>query len=55
MTKTLIQVPREVWGKVKDFATVKNVSVNLAVEELLTKALAETGYLLVGGAARVVN
>jgi len=53
--KTLIQIPREIWGKVKDFATVRDISVNIAVEQLLTKALVESGYLLGGGKARVVN
>jgi len=53
--KTLIQIPREIWGKVKDFATVRDISVNIAVEQLLTKALVESGYLLGGGQARVVN
>lgn len=53
--KTLIQIPREIWGKVKDFATVRNISVNIAVEQLLAKGLVESGYLLGGGPARVVN
>lgn len=53
--RTLIEIPREIWGKVKDFATVRDVSVNIAVEQLLTKALVESGYLLGGGPARVVN
>ena len=53
--RTLIEIPREIWGKVKDFATVKDISVNIAVEQLLTNALIESGYLLGGGPARVVN
>ena len=54
--KTLIEIRREIWGKVKDLATVRNISVNLAVEQLLTKALVDSGYLLGGGGpARVVN
>ena len=53
--RTLIEIPREIWGKVKDFATVRDVSVNIAVEHLLTNALVESGYLLGGGPARVVN
>lgn len=44
--KTLIEIKRQVWGKVKDFATVKEISVNLAVEHLLTQALTESGYWL---------
>ena len=35
--KMLIEIRREIWGKVKNFATVRNISVNLAVEQLLTK------------------
>ena len=54
--KTLIEIRREIWGKVKDLATVRNISVNLAVEQLLTKALVDSGYLLGGdGPARIVN
>ena len=44
--KTLIQIKRQIWGKVKDIATVRSISVNLAVEQLLTQALIESGYLL---------
>lgn len=44
--KTLIEVSRQVWGKVKDFATVKDISVNVAVDQLLRYALTESGYLL---------
>lgn len=44
--KALIQIKRQIWGKVKDIATVRNISVNLAVEQLLTQALTESGYLL---------
>ena len=50
--KTLIEIRREIWGKVKDLATVRNISVNLAVEQLLTKALVDSGYLLGGAAQR---
>lgn len=42
--KTLIDVSRNVWGKVKDFATVKDISVNSAVDVLLSHALEELGY-----------
>ena len=42
--KTLIDVNRNVWGKVKDFATVKDISVNSAVDLLLSHALKEFGY-----------
>jgi hypothetical protein len=43
--KTLIDIDKVVWGKVKDFATVKEVPLNLAVEDLLRCALTEFGYL----------
>ena len=42
--KTLIDVNRNVWGKVKDFATVKDISVNSCVDLLLSHALKEFGY-----------
>ena len=44
--KTLIEIPRQIWGKVKEFATVKDISVNFAVEQLLTDGLIESGYIL---------
>jgi hypothetical protein len=37
--KTLIDVNRNVWGKVKNFATVKELTLNSAVELLLKNAL----------------
>lgn len=37
--KTLISVDRTIWGKVKNFATVKELSLNSAVEFLLKHAL----------------
>ena len=42
--KTLIDVNRFVWGKVKDFATVKELTLNSAVELLLINALNKFGY-----------
>jgi hypothetical protein len=42
--KTLIDVNRNVWGKVKDFATVKDISVSSTVDLLLSHALKELGY-----------
>jgi len=47
--KILVEVNRSVWGKVKDFshfATVKELCVNSAVEELLEQALIKSGYTL---------
>ncbi len=37
--KTLINVDRTIWGKVKNFATVRELSLNTAVEFLLQHAL----------------
>jgi hypothetical protein len=39
--KTLINVDRTIWGKVKNFATVRELSLNSAVELLLQQALSE--------------
>jgi hypothetical protein len=44
--KTLVEVNRKVWGKVKNFATVKNISLNSAVELLIRYALERFGYTL---------
>jgi macrodomain Ter protein organizer (MatP/YcbG family) len=44
--KTLIDMPRFVWGKVKDFATVKDLTISSAVEQLLIQALNSHGYTL---------
>jgi hypothetical protein len=37
--KALIDVDRKTWGKVKNFATVKELSLNNAVEHLLQSGL----------------
>jgi hypothetical protein len=42
--KTLIQVNRSLWGKVKDYATVNELNLYSAVERLLTQALISNGY-----------
>ncbi len=42
--KTLIEIDRRIWGKVKNFATVKETSLNTAVGYLLTYALDNSGY-----------
>lgn len=44
--KALIDISRSIWGKVKDFATVEDLSLNSAVESLITEALKEHGYFL---------
>jgi hypothetical protein len=44
--KTLIDVKRCLWGKVKDYATVNSLSLNSAVEDLLKEALCSKGYFL---------
>jgi hypothetical protein len=40
--KTLIIIDNRIWGKVKDYATVEEISVSSAVEVLLKKALNES-------------
>jgi hypothetical protein len=42
--KTLIEVNGSLWGKVKDYATVKDLSLYSAVERLLLQALIANGY-----------
>jgi hypothetical protein len=42
--KTLIEIDRKVWGRVKNFATVKDASLNTAVGYLLDYALDNSGY-----------
>ena len=42
--KTLIQINRATWGQVKNFATIKDLSLNSAVELLLASALNRLGY-----------
>jgi hypothetical protein len=44
--KTLIEIPRFVWGKVRDFATVNEITASSAVEQLLIQALSSNGYEL---------
>lgn len=39
--KTLISIDNRIWGKVKDYATVKELSLNSAVQQLLETALIE--------------
>ena len=40
--KTLIIIDNRVWGKVKNYATVEEISLSSAVEVLLKKALNES-------------
>ena len=44
--RTLIDMPRFVWGKVRDFATVQDLTISSAVEKLLIQALNSHGYTL---------
>jgi hypothetical protein len=44
LMKTLIEVNGSLWGKVKDYATVKDLSLYSAVERLLLQALIANGY-----------
>ena len=47
--RTLITVERNVWGKVKDFATVRDLSLSSAVHQLLQQGLVDSGYSLEKG------
>jgi hypothetical protein len=46
--KALIDIKRQLWAEVKYFAIVRSISVNLAVEQLLSQALKESSYLRTG-------
>lgn len=48
--KTLIEIDNKIWGKVKDFATVKELTLNSAVKLLLSDALNKYGYTQQRGA-----
>jgi hypothetical protein len=42
--KTLIEVQNGTWGRVKNFGTVKDLSLNTAVDYLLDHALTNHGF-----------
>lgn len=42
--KTLIDIDRVIWAKVKEFATIEDISLNSAAGFLLAHGLAELGY-----------
>lgn len=44
--KALIQVKRNLWGKVKEYATIKDLTIYSAVEQLLLQALIANGYFI---------
>jgi hypothetical protein len=41
----LIQVSRDLWGKVKNFATVKDLTLPSAVDQLLRQGLVDNGFV----------
>ena len=43
--KTLVDIDLSIWAKVRHFATMQKLSVNSAVERLLDRALASSGYI----------
>lgn len=45
--KALIDIKRQLWAEVKYLAIVRNISVNMAVEQLLSQALKQASYLQV--------
>jgi hypothetical protein len=42
--KTLINIDNRIWGQVKNYATVEELSLSIAVETLLKNALNELRY-----------
>jgi hypothetical protein len=46
--KTLINVERKTWGRVKEFATVRHMTLSLAVDQLLKHGLSDSSYHLDG-------
>jgi hypothetical protein len=42
--KTLIEVQNGTWGRVKNFGTVKNLTLKTAVDYLLDQALTKHGF-----------
>lgn len=42
--KTLVDVERTLWGKVKDFATVNELTLSSALNQLLDAALTNEGF-----------
>lgn len=42
--KVLIEIKRPVWGRVKDIATVRQITLNLAAGSLLVNALRMLGH-----------
>jgi hypothetical protein len=47
--RTVIDIETYTWANVKHYATVKKLSLNLAVEKLLQEALSKVGYTSEGG------
>ena len=43
--KVLLPVDRNLWGKVKDFATVKDLTLPSAVDQLLRQGLIDNGFV----------
>lgn len=50
--KALIEIDRNVWAKVKDFATVEDEPISSAVQCLLSDALNKLGYSVAKGRKR---
>lgn len=44
LSRTVVEVDTTTWADVKHFATVERLTLNLAVERLLERALKEVGY-----------
>ncbi|MGA6989597.1 MAG: hypothetical protein WBX81_04225 [Nitrososphaeraceae archaeon] len=53
--RTHIDVERNIWGKVKDFATVRKLSLSSAVHLLLQQGLTDSGHSLENGGEKNGN
>lgn len=47
--KTLIEVPNQLWANVRHYATARKITVNCALEKLLTRTFEDLGYKEIGG------
>jgi hypothetical protein len=53
--KTLVDIDISIWGKVKHFAAIKNLSVNSALEVLLIKALNNNYVTSSGNSSKAIS
>jgi len=53
--KTIIDINRAIWGKVKYFATVRDVTLNCAVELLISSGLKDFGFSIQKNSGTIGN